>query len=258
MSRANGERVKMQSQDIHRSASVEAFGATNQRILIVDDEPNVRLAYRVTLEAEGVAVEQANGAAQALDKLANKNFDLAILDLRMPEMDGLDLLEEMRKRGNHTPAVMITAYGDVPSAVRAMKLGAIDFLEKPLTPEALRAITLEVFGRHRATPSTTRPVAQEDTFEAHFSEAKRLINLQSFGSAWTHLARALELGPRSAEALNLAGVLFEMQGDYGRAAKLYGKAIESMPGYTPAQKNMRRLVDLHDSGGSKEDIHLGD
>jgi hypothetical protein len=58
--------------------------------------------------------------------------------------------------------------------------------------------------------------------------------------------------------LNLAGILFEMQGDYGRAGKLYGKAIESMPGYTPAQQNMRRMVDLHDSGSSKESLHLGD
>lgn len=251
--------MKTQSKDVQRPAGAQSSGsATPQRILIVDDEPNVRLAYRVTLEAEGVDVEQANGAAQALNKLANAHFDLAILDLRMPEMDGLDLLEEMRKRGHNTPSVIITAYGDVPGAVRAMKLGAIDFLEKPLTPEALRAITLEVFDRHRATPSATRPAVEEDTFESHFSEAKRLINRQSFGDAWTHLARALELGPRSAEALNLAGVLFEMQGDYGRAAKLYGKAIEAMPGYTPAQKNMRRLVDLHELGASNEDFHLGD
>jgi len=231
------------------------LNAMNQRILIVDDEPNVRLAYRVTLEAEGIGIEQANGAGQALDKLSKSPFDLAILDLRMPEMDGLSLLEEMRKRGHATPTVMITAYGDVPSAVRAMKLGAIDFLEKPLTPEALRTVTSEIFGRHR--PGVVARHAEEDDFGSHFSEAKRLINLQSFGSAWTHLARALELSPGSAEALNLAGVLFEMQGDYGRAAKLYGKAIESMPGYIPAQKNMRRLVDLHELGSSKEAFHLG-
>jgi CheY-like chemotaxis protein len=127
----------------------------SKQVLIVDDEPNVRLAYRLTLEAEGMSVHQADGAAAALEKLSTTPIDLAILDLRMPEMDGLELLAEMRKRGHSTPTVIITAYGEIPHAVRAMKLGAIDFLEKPLTPEALR--------RHRRggfrAPHADRPPA---------------------------------------------------------------------------------------------------
>jgi len=227
----------------------------NKRILVVDDEPNVRLSYRITLETEGFEVREANSGAKALEAFANESMDLAILDLRMPEMDGLALLAEIRKRGHHTPTVMITAYGDVPNAVRAMKLGAIDFLEKPLTPEALRAVVADVFGRHNSAEAPHPPQAND--FESHFSEAKRLINLQSFDPAWTHLARALELNPGSPEALNLAGILFEMQGDYGRAGKLYGKAIRASPGYIPAQRNMRRLVQLHDSGTSNEPFNLG-
>ena len=83
---------------------------------------------------------EADCGAKALEQFAINNFDLAILDMRMPEMDGLDLLAEMRHRGIFTPTVIITAYGDIPHAVRAMKLGAIDFLKKPLTPEHLRAV----------------------------------------------------------------------------------------------------------------------
>jgi DNA-binding response OmpR family regulator len=226
-----------------------------KEILIVDDEPNVRLAYRMTLEAEGMCVHQADGAAKALDKLATFPIDLAILDLRMPEMDGLELLAEMRKRGHLTPAVMITAYGEVPHAVRAMKLGAIDFLEKPLTPEALRTLIGEVFARHLPSQAGPRPLA--DDFGSHFSEAKRLINLQQFGTAWTHLSRALELSAGSPSALNLAGVLFEMQGDYERAGKLYKKALQSLPDYRPARQNIRRLVEYYESGSTKEPCDLG-
>src|ERR1700761_2851217 len=120
----------------------------NKQILIVDDEPNVRLSYRMTLETEGLVVREADSAAKALELFDEERFDMAILDMRMPEMDGLDLLEEMRKRKNMTPAVIITAYGDVPHAVRAMQLGAIDFLQKPLTPDALRSLVTEILARH--------------------------------------------------------------------------------------------------------------
>ena len=68
--------------------------------------------------------------------------------MRMPEMDGLELLESMRERNIQTPVVIITAYGDIPHAVRAMKLGAIDFLEKPLTPESCAPSSEEILGRH--------------------------------------------------------------------------------------------------------------
>ena len=126
------------------------------KILVVDDEPNVRLGYRTTLEAEGYSIVEAHCGAKALDDLAAGSFDLAILDLRMPDMDGLELLGQTRNRGYATPSVIITAHGDVPHAVHAMKLGAIDFLQKPLTPEELRNIVSDVLARHN---TSTKPPA---------------------------------------------------------------------------------------------------
>jgi DNA-binding NtrC family response regulator len=105
-----------------------------KRILVVDDEPNVRLNYRITLDVEGYEVKEASDAKEAIQLLHDQLFDLAILDLRMPGIDGLELLRLIREEGVPTPAVIITAYSDVPNAVRAMKLGAIDFLQKPLRP----------------------------------------------------------------------------------------------------------------------------
>lgn len=145
------------------------------QILVVDDEPNVRLSYRATLELEDYVISEADGGSKALQELARQPFDLAILDLKMPEMNGLDLLAEMRRRKLSTPTVMITAYGDLPDAVRAMKLGAIDFLKKPMTPEALRQVVASVLQRH--APEAAEPEAERDDFETHMSAAKRQLNL---------------------------------------------------------------------------------
>jgi DNA-binding NtrC family response regulator len=92
------------------------------RILIVDDETNVRLNYRITLEMEGYEVTEAASASQALDELIEHDFSVAILDMRLPGMDGLALLAKMREVGITVPAMIVTAYSDVPHAVRAMKL----------------------------------------------------------------------------------------------------------------------------------------
>jgi DNA-binding NtrC family response regulator len=228
----------------------------NEKILVVDDEPNVRLSYRTALETEGYVVKDAHCGAKALDQLAADNFDLAILDMRMPEMDGLELLAQMRNRGFTTPVVIITAYGDVPHAVRAMKLGAIDFLKKPITPNALRQIVSEVVSRHEA--DATPRVPPRDDFESHIVTAQRLLNFQDFAQAKRHLIRALELNDKSAKAFNLTGVLFEMQEDYDRAKKYYGQAIKLDKHYEPAQQNMRRIFELFNFGASKEPVALGD
>ncbi len=224
-------------------------------ILIVDDEPNVRLNYRITLETEGFEVREASSGNAALQELAARKVDLAILDMRMPEMDGLELLESMRERNIQTPVVIITAYGDIPHAVRAMKLGAIDFLEKPLTPEVLRSTVAEILGRH-AKP-VPHPVSEE-TFDIHVQAAKRCLNLRQFAKAREHIVKALEIRTDSEETFNLGGVLFEMLEDYDRAKRYYGQAIRLNKNYEPAQQNMRRIYELFQFGSSKEPFNLGE
>lgn len=226
------------------------------KVLIVDDEPNVRLSYRTALEIEGYLIKEAHCGAKALDQLASDAFDLAILDMRMPEMDGLELLAEMRNRSFTTPSVIITAFGDVPHAVRAMKLGAIDFLKKPITPVELRNVVADVVSRHET--STTPRVPPRDDFESHIVTAQRLLNLRDFARAKKHLTRALELNSTSAEAFNLAGVLFEMHEDFDRAKKFYGQAIKLDKRYEPAQQNMQRNFELFHFGSSTKAFAMGE
>lgn len=225
-----------------------------KRLLVVDDEPNVRLNYRITLEGEGYDITETGSALDALQKLRTQPFELAILDMRMPEMDGLELLAAMRQEEIATPAVIITAFSDVPNAVRAMKLGAIDFLQKPLRPEDLREVVAEIILRHQPGKKLIPP----DDFEGHVTAAKRLINLRDFSAAKGHILRALELNGKSPEAFNLAGVLAELMEDYDRAKKCYGQAIKINKRYEPAQQNMRRIFELFQFGSSTEPFHLGE
>jgi FixJ family two-component response regulator len=221
------------------------------RVLIVDDETNVRLNYRITLETEGYEIFEAGSAALALQELLERSFAVAILDLRMPEMNGLELLAKMREVGITVPAMIVTAYSDVPNAVKAMKLGAIDFLQKPLRPEDLRSVVAEILKRH----APQRDPAE--TFNSHIVAAKRCLNLRSFALARIHLAKALELNTKSVEAFNLAGVFAEMLEDLDKAKKYYGQAIKLDKNYEPAQQNMRRLFELQHFGSSAEPFNLG-
>lgn len=226
----------------------------DKRILIVDDEPNVRLSYRTVLEAEHYAVEEANSAPVGLEKLVAGHFDLAILDMRMPEMDGLELLARMRERGLTTPVVIITAYGDLPHAVRAVKLGAIDFLQKPLTPEQLRQLVEEVITRHKEAEPRGEGSVKDYTY--HLRCAKRALNLRDFETAKRSLRNALRLDDGSAEGFNLAGVVAELSGDFGIAARYYKQALRINKDFVPAQQNAKRISELAHRGMTNQPIAL--
>jgi DNA-binding NtrC family response regulator len=106
-------------------------------ILIVDDEPNILASLRRALALESYAVETAESGRAALDRLAKISPDLALLDLAMPEMDGLELLKRLKKRLPELPVVMMSGHGTIETALQATRLGAFDFVEKPLSSESL-------------------------------------------------------------------------------------------------------------------------
>jgi DNA-binding NtrC family response regulator len=107
------------------------------RILIVDDEEAVASAFARILKREGHEVETVLSAERALELLEKGSVDLLLTDISMPGMDGLELLERVRKRGDSTPAVVISGHGTIVDAVKAVKLGALDFVEKPVHHERL-------------------------------------------------------------------------------------------------------------------------
>jgi DNA-binding response OmpR family regulator len=109
------------------------------RILVVDDEEHLRRMMRLTLEASGYAVSEAGDGDEALKLFGDgSRFDATLLDQRMPGMDGLEVLRRMKLQRADACAIMVTAYGTIELAVDAMKLGATDFIRKPMVPDTLR------------------------------------------------------------------------------------------------------------------------
>ncbi|RST85401.1 sigma-54-dependent Fis family transcriptional regulator [Aquibium carbonis] len=110
-------------------------------VLVVEDTPSLSATYRAILEKQNFAVETAATGAEALERLAHGAFDALVLDVRLPDMTGLDVLDALRERGDETEAVVITADGSINLAVDAMRRGAFDFIVKPLNAHRL-AVTV--------------------------------------------------------------------------------------------------------------------
>jgi len=109
-------------------------------ILIVDDEAAMRDACRQTLQRDGLQVFEARNGNEALTLMAKRLYDLVILDLKMPGIDGMEVLRRIRLEHSQTPVVVITGYPSIESAIGAIKSGAVDFLPKPFSSESLRVI----------------------------------------------------------------------------------------------------------------------
>jgi len=110
------------------------------RALVVDDEPDIRELLSITLGRMNIEAETAGDLASARRQLEGKRYDLVLPDMRLPDGDGLDLIEWMQTRRPGLPVAVITAHGNVEAAVRALKLGAFDFISKPLDLTALRKL----------------------------------------------------------------------------------------------------------------------
>jgi CheY-like chemotaxis protein len=128
-----------------------------RRILVIDDEDHIRRVMRMTLEAAGYEVGEAADGPRGLEAFGDGSaWDAVLLDQRMPGMDGLETLRRMKERRAEARVIMITAYASIDLAVDAMKLGALDFVRKPMTPEIVRnAVTAALARPTEAPPAPT-------------------------------------------------------------------------------------------------------
>ena len=117
----------------------------SKSILVVDDDELMRAFIATILREDGYDVDTATDGKAGLNKVKNKDFDLVITDLKMPDMSGVDLMQAGREAKPATPWVIITAYGSINNAVEAMKAGAVDYMTKPFkSPEELRHVIRRV------------------------------------------------------------------------------------------------------------------
>jgi CheY-like chemotaxis protein len=119
-------------------------------ILVVDDEKNIRLTLSQSLEPLGLPVQTAVNGEEALQKIEETEFGLLLLDLKMPGMEGMEVLHRVRERWPTIPVIIITAHGTIDSAVDAMKIGAVDFIQKPFSPREIRELATKVLQRESA------------------------------------------------------------------------------------------------------------
>lgn len=112
---------------------------TTATVFIIDDDPAIRDALSLMIEQEHIAVATFENAQAFLDSCQSECYGCAIIDIRMPGMDGMQLQEVLSKRNIHLPVIFLTGHGDIPMSVQAMKAGAMDFLTKPVTRDKLLA-----------------------------------------------------------------------------------------------------------------------
>ena len=205
---------------------------TAKPTLIVDDEKNIRLALSRALEQLDIPVETAASGEEALEKLAAGGYGVMLLDLRLPGVDGMEVLRLVTQEQPEIRVIIITAYGSIDLAVEAMKLGAVDFLQKPFEVARVREMV------HRILEKQEESVGYAD----YIALAKERILEGYFDIAGVYAQKAVFLDPKRPEALNLLGGISEITGNRLEAYKYYRAALAHDPAYLPAQLNLERVA----------------
>jgi DNA-binding NtrC family response regulator len=116
-----------------------------KKILVIDDEAIVRTSCERALGPEGYEMKVASSGKEGLDLLEKESFSIVLLDLKMPDIDGIFVLNKINEKWPDTKVIMITGYSTVETAVQALRLGAYNFIEKPFTPDTLITAVNEAF-----------------------------------------------------------------------------------------------------------------
>ncbi|MGM0596687.1 MAG: response regulator [Myxococcota bacterium] len=219
----------------------------NKNILVVDDEKNIRLTMTHSLDSLGAKIDTAINGEEALKKLKNQSFDLVFLDLKMPGINGMEVLRQINENWQEIRVIIITAHGTIESAVEAMKLGAADFIQKPFSPDEIRNLAKKVFARE--------DIDEEDTndYSSYIELAKRCISDRDFSKADKFVRKAIEANPDQPEPYNLLGALREISGNRMEAQKFYRASLDIDPTYKPAWTNLERATSWENHG----EIELG-
>src|SRR5689334_18329091 len=149
-------------------------------VLIIDDEASIRESLQTLLELEGFTVETATNGEEGLARIAEQPMDLVLLDFALPDRNGLEILTEIRDRDPNLAVIMITAYGTVENAVRAMQGGAVNFVQKPWDNEKLLADIRASVARRRAEEENIqvkRALKQRYNFENIIGKSEPMLRI---------------------------------------------------------------------------------
>src|SRR5438477_2059492 len=187
--------------------------ASSGSVLIIDDEIAIRESLETLLEFEGYSVQSAGTGEQGLAKLGERPYDLVLLDFALPDRNGLEILRDIRDRDPQLAVIMITAYGTVDNAVRAMQNGATNFIQKPWDNEKLLADVRAAIGRRRAEEENEqlkRALKQRYNFENIVGKSESMLKIFDLVS---------QVAPSRSTVL--------IQGESGTGKELIAKAIHA-------------------------------
>jgi len=182
--------------------------AVAERVIIVDDDAAVLDSLVALLLAEGFAVEGFTSAQALLEGHPHEVDGCVVTDVRMPAMDGLELIEALGARGALPPVIVITGHGDVPMAVKAMKLGAYDFIEKPFDPAVLVAAIRSCVAAHAASSRCDPELGQR--LDSLTGREREVLEQLVLGRSNKAIGRALNISPRTVE-IHRARVMDKMR-----------------------------------------------
>jgi Response regulator len=181
------------------------------KVYVIDDDEAMRDSLNFLLDSAGYQVALFDSAVKFLDSLPNLEFGCVVSDVRMPGLDGIELLKRMKAGHSTFPIVIMTGHGDVPLAVEAMKLGAVDFLEKPFEDD--RLIAMIEMAIQQAEPAARSEALTQDIAArvASLSPRERqVMNGLIAGLSNKLIARDYDISPRTIEVYR-ANVMTKMQ-----------------------------------------------
>jgi DNA-binding NtrC family response regulator len=186
------------------------------KILVIDDDEGIVYALKQLFLNDGYAVASAGDAVKGLEVLQRESPKIVFIDFNMPGMNGLDTLKEIKKKNPLLPVIMITGYGTVETAVRAMQFGAFDYLTKPLDIQQVRKVTSEAIAR---LDNIDRVKNSTDPFRAEFTDRYELVGKSPQMQDVYKLIGSISITP------NLTPVL--ILGESGTGKELVARAIHS-------------------------------
>ncbi|SRR5579883_209136 len=202
------------------TSSTKTSPMQKRRILVVDDEKNIRLTVQHSLLAANYEVDSASDGAEGLEKFRSGHYDLILMDLRMPQMNGIEMLREIREHDKHTAAIVITAYLTIDTLLEAFSLGVSDYIRKPFSPNDVREMVRRVMSREKL-----------DTHDANGAAAPNL-ELARKALADQDLPKALEFAEASVkhdtnnpDAHAFLGILEHLSGDTQSAEQEFQEAL---------------------------------
>ena len=184
------------------------------KVLIVDDDRNILFAFREVLKKEGLALTEAVDGEEAISKFLSEKPDIVFMDITMPKSDGLEALKKIKAMNDSTPVIMITGQGTMQTAVQAMKLGAFEYLTKPLSVSKIRDIL------QKALLSVDKKIEiEKPALEANITDQHELIGQSVQMHEIYKLIGSISLTPNSTSVL--------ITGETGTGKELVARAIHS-------------------------------